>query len=204
MQWWSVSKIHYDTLDNIAYAFIFLCPSSTIKKEKVGINNKGKPAYKKTYVPVSARNCSFKERGITGSLLLTILAQIRKPLIKNGTYEALDNIMSVEQTVQAILSNEALKDPNFDIIVFHKRSDMPETEAIFYYIRNAFAHGSFQVITSDFGNVYLLESKKNNKITAQMRIKEKTLKRYIQLLEKTPSQIKNIRVQRSEDQQKRH
>lgn len=32
-----------------------------------------------------------------------------------------------------------------------------------------------------------------------MRIKEKTLKRYIQLLEKTPSQIKNIRVQRSED-----
>lgn len=199
MLWWSVSKIPYNTLDNIAYDFIFLCPSSTIKKEKDGINSKGKPAYKKTYVPVSARNCSFKERGITGSLLLTILAQIRYPLIKNGTYEALENSKSVEQTVQSILSNKALKDPNFDIVVFHKRSDMPETEAFFYYIRNAFAHGSFQVKSSDLGNVYLLESKKNNKITAQMRIKEKTLKCYLQLLEKTPSQIKNIRKQRSKN-----
>lgn len=199
MQWWSVSKIPYDKLEKLVYTFIFLCPSSTIKKEKVGTNYKGKPAYKKTYVPVSARNCSFKERGITGSLLRTILVQIRNPLINKGTYVALENNISVEEKVEAILSDKTLKDPTFDILVFHKRSDMPETEAIFYYIRNAFAHGSFQIQSSENGNVYLLESKKNKIITAQLRVKENTLKRYINLLEMTPDQIKEIRIRRKKN-----
>ena len=40
-----------------------------------------------------------------------------------------------------IAKNTTLSDPDYEIMVYKKRSDMSQAEAIFYYIRNAFAHG---------------------------------------------------------------
>lgn len=57
----------------IVCGLVFNCPSSIEKNEKIGVNNKGKPLYKRFYKPVSARNVSFRSRGIHKDLFLTIL-----------------------------------------------------------------------------------------------------------------------------------
>ena len=193
MSWWSSRKIEYGKLNiSLIYKFIFICPSSIIKKVKTIGNAEGENNYKHTYNPVSARSCSFKERGITKDLLATILAEIKRPLTAMGTYSKLKGGGNVEETVYSILNCTTLADRDFELIVFREHSDMTDTEAIFYYIRNAFAHGSFEFKNSG-GPVYYLESRSAGIIKAQMRLKESTLKKYITLIEKTPAQIKELR-----------
>ena len=48
---------------------------------------------------------------------------------------------------------------------------MSDAEVVFYYIRNAFAHGDIEVIGGG-DRIYKLESKKKNDIKAQMILKE--------------------------------
>ena len=73
------------------------------------------------------------------------------------------------------------------MIVFTKRSDMNITASIFYYIRNAFAHGSFSV--SD--RIYYFESSKKGKVLAQIRLHEQTLVKWIELFNSKPDEIKS-------------
>ena len=56
---------------------------------------------------------------------------------------------------------------------------MTDLETLYYYIRNAFAHGAFEVINTKEGRVYKLESAKNGIVKAQMRLKESTLNTYV-------------------------
>ena len=85
----------------------------------------------------------------------------------------------VAREMKHIIKTTALSDPNFDVIVMLKRdrNEMPETEAIYYYIRNALAHGSFEFVSqrNDVEAYYLLESKQKNTVKAQMRLKESTM-----------------------------
>ena len=69
---------------------------------------------------------------------------------------------------------------------------MSDPEAFYYYIRNAFAHGSFEVIPTNNGNVYLLESSKDGAVKAQMRLKETSLIEYIRLANLTATEIKAL------------
>ena len=69
------------TFQSFIEAFVFNCPSSTVTSKK--------KAKVKTWDNVSARDCSFRTRDITGSLLITITAQIRRQL-KNGLYKKAD------------------------------------------------------------------------------------------------------------------
>lgn len=176
----------------IINGLVFNCPSSTEHKVKIGVNDNGKAKYKYKYIPVSARNASFRERGICKDLFVTILAQIRRPLSQTKTYALIENTESVELTVNSIISTCPLNDPYYEIIVFQKRPDMTDTEALYYYLRNAFAHGSFEVIGSNNGNVYLLESSRDGSARAQMRLKENTLKEYIKLANLTADEIKAL------------
>lgn len=123
----------------------------------------------------------------------TILAYIRRPMANMGTYVALSTNESVENTVRNIIQISSLSDDSYDIMVYHKRTDMPDTEAIFYYIRNAFAHGSFEVKSNGKIKIYLLESRKNDIIKAQMRLREKTLLEYAKISQMNASDIKQLR-----------
>ena len=169
--------------------FVFDCPSS-IKtgggKKKNGVQ---KPV---CYTNVSSRASTFRTRGINKSLLSTIIAEIRRPIAKIGSYAALTASESVEERVRQICSNTNLSDQKFDLLVFKKRSDMSDAEAVYYYIRNAFAHGSFDVQGTQESLVYHLESKKKDTICAQMRLKEKTLMRYIKLARLKPDDIRSL------------
>ena len=72
------------------------------------------------------------------------------------------------------------------MIVIAERSDMSLTSSIFYYIRNAFAHGSFMVD----GDVYSFESSKDGTIKAAIRLREKTLLKWIQDISVSPERLK--------------
>lgn len=164
----------------IVSALVINCPSCEEKKVPDGVNDKGKKKYKIIYTPVSVRNSTFRSRGVSGNMFMTLLAQIRKPLISNGTYALLKSDESVDAKVNDILTDNSLGDPYFDFIVYQKKSHMTDLETLFYYIRNAFAHGAFEVINTSGGRVYKLENASNGKIKAQMRLKESTLNRYIE------------------------
>ena len=167
--------------------FVFDCPSC----QKKGGGKKKKDVQ---CINVSAGSKSFRARGISKSLLTTILATIRRPLVKQGSYAALATSESIEKHVKQIQSNARMSDPQYDLIVYHIRTDMSEPESIYYYIRNAFAHGAFDVTDNNGLKVYHLEGKKDETIHAQMRLKEKTLEKYIKLAKMKPEDIKALRV----------
>ena len=190
MNWWnSKTKIPINNQGfiEIFSFFVFECPSC-IK------SGGGKsPA---CYTKVSARASSFRSRGVVKSLLSTVIAEIRRPIAKYGGYAALHASESVEDRVKSICSSTNMKDPEFDLIVFRKRTDMSDAEAVYYYIRNAFAHGAFDVRNNRKSVVYHLESRNKNIVYAQMRLREKTLIRYIDLAKLKPEDIRRIQRMR--------
>ncbi|WP_417751359.1 hypothetical protein [Senegalimassilia faecalis] len=195
MAWWKPKRISANNrdLNEFLYNFVLHCPSSIEKKEKTGKGKNGKVIYKSRYDAVSACECSFKRRGITGHILSTLLAQLRRQMISIGTYRKIKSSESVEATVEEIRRNAKAHDKEFDLLVFQDRNDMSETEAIYYYIRNAFAHGSFEIKQTKSGAIYYLESAKNGQIKSQMRLKTQTLKKFANLMNMTPDQIIALR-----------
>lgn len=180
----------------IVCGLVFNCPSSNEFREKIGVNERGNPKYKYIYKPVSAREVSFRNRGIDNRLFETILAQIRRPLNNKKTYALIEKDESVDLTVHTIKSSVALKDPYYELIVFQRRTDMSNAEALYYYLRNALAHGSFEVVPTDNGNVYLLESSKDGNIKAQMRLKESSLIENIRIANLSAGEIRKLQRRR--------
>ena len=98
-----------------------------------------------------------------------------------------------------IEKNIGLSDPNFEMIIMHTRNDMSKACAIFYYIRNGFAHGLFDVKN----NIYCFESSKNGVTKAKVRLKEETLLKWIDCFYELPKKRKsydkksNIKIKKS-------
>ena len=158
-------------------SFVINCPSATViskKKDK-----------SKTYNNVSARNCSFRDRGITGTLLTTVTSQIKK-YMRNGLFKKASNKERVE--VEFDIDNSSEK------IVFCENTQMSDAEVVFYYIRNAFAHGDFEYLPSN--GMYKLESKKKDVVKAQMLLSETTLNRLSGLLRLDKSKIMSLQKRR--------
>ena len=198
MSWWTTKSPipFYDkSFNEIISSFVFECPSVTRKRISDGVDSRGKKKYKEETQAVSARkNVSFKSREITGDKLNTLLSKIKQPLVKNKSYSVISSGENVELELENILKLTSLKDQNFELIVMKERYDMPRTESIFYYIRNAFAHGSFEAKKAGKEYIYLLESAKGNEIKARMRLKESTLQEYIRLSKLTVTEIKTLQT----------
>lgn len=196
MTWWCVNEIPENDgkFQKIIENLLFQCPSSIENRIKDGNYANGKKKYKKTYLPISARGCSFRERGIRGDLFRTLLAQVKNYMKYNGTFQSIDCKESVGNTVVKLISESSFSDPDFELAVFNKRSNMSIIETYFYYIRNAFAHGAFEVKRNGKKTIYLLENKNSKgEIKAQMRLNESTLLKYATLVHLKPSEIKNLR-----------
>lgn len=196
MTWWnknSVIPTDNENFRRIIEEFVFKCPSCDEKKTRIGVNENGKPRYKRKYTPVSARNRTFRKNGITGNLLTTVLAQIRRPLVKKGTYALLNSKESVENKVNEIIRNQNFEDPYFEIIVFQKKSGMTDPETFYYYIRNAFAHGSFEVKSNSKGEkIYCLECSNNGELKGRFRLKESSLISYAKFSDMSVAEIKAL------------
>ena len=199
MDWWKKTNnipISNKQFQSIVKGFVFECPCCNRLPKAIGMGADGKKKKRLLYNPVSARALSFKKRGITGHLLTTILAQIRKPLAKNNAYAALKPSEDIAHAADDLIRNSVQSNNMFEMMVFHKRTDMPDAEAIYYYIRNAFAHGSFEVVDYGSNMVYLIESSKEGKTKARMRLNEKTLIRYLELKDMTSSELKELQRKR--------
>lgn len=89
-----------DLLYTLLLGFVLGRPSTTrsaIVLEKGGNGRRRKT--KTVYKPVCARRCSFKERGITGHLLNTGLAEIPRSLTMKSAYARLTTGSSMEDEV---------------------------------------------------------------------------------------------------------
>jgi hypothetical protein len=82
-----------------------------------------------------------------------------------------------------ILSSKEYRTQIGNIIVYIEHPTMSKAEIIYYYIRNAFAHGCFEIIDND---IYHLKSIKGDMLNAEMFLSADMLKKLIN--------IKNIRA----------
>lgn len=57
-------------------------------------------------------------------------------------------------------------------------------------------HGSFEVIPTNNGNIYLLERCKDGSIKAQMRLRKVSLIEYIRIANLSPAEIKALQKHR--------
>lgn len=164
------------------YHFVILCPAfHRIYNSKTKV-----VAFKN----VSVRDCSFRDRGIEKGLVLTILSQIRK--ITPDTFFMLTENGSVEEKVEEIEKSRG----DCELMVFKQQDRMSDTCSIYYYIRNAFAHGSFEIRQSGRREMYLLESAKDMNVKCRIRLSKQNLKKIMLYALMTPQEILNLRKER--------
>lgn len=186
------------TFDRFFRTFVIGCPSA----HKEGGGKSKKPV---RHTPVSRRGTTFRDRGICGSLLTTLLRQIKGPLERNGVYEKLPaSDTSVKETFDRRIRESSLSDERFDAIVFCARGDMSDIETLYYYIRNAFAHGSVNVESGRNGRVYYFESAQKGLTKCRMRLKEKTLEDLALLTECTKQDVTGMRKGREKRKRARN
>ena len=196
MSWCNCNNhISYDNncLIEIIDFFVLHCPVSIRSRVTDGTWPDGKKKKKTIYKDVSVRECSFHKNGVSGSLLSTILAEIRRPLAKQDLFQIIKSDGDVVSTVESLINNRTCSDQWSDLLIIQTRSEMPDSEAIYYYIRNAFAHGSFEILVDDKNRIiYRLECQKDGVVKAQMQLKESTLLRLKALAKKSPQEIKKL------------
>jgi hypothetical protein len=155
-----------------------------------------------TYVPVSNRDrCSFRSRNITGGLLTTLGARIKR-LVDEGCYQVIgaepSAFASVDEATRRLVESSTRSDELFNLIVFRRRSEMSDAEAVFYAVRNAFAHGSFEVVSPAGGErVYLLEAAKGDVTQARIRLKESQMRELLRMGGLNKGGVKKMQRRRS-------
>ncbi len=160
--------------------FLFKCPSFEIK------NNKDKKEYRR----VSNMGISLREQGWKGTFLTTLLSSMKHTFSKQLVYDIIDCKDNFLDKFNNIISNINNNDSDYEVIIYVKNNNMSKTSSIFYYIRNALAHGSFSISNKKY-RTYYFESKKNENVKARMRIREQTLLKWIDTFYKNPVEVRN-------------
>lgn len=161
--------------------YLFNCPSE-IRKTKNG---------KTQYQKVSQRSTTLRERGWRGGLINTLIANLKYGINGKLEYNVLSAKADIDQERIKIENIVSLSDEHFEMITMAERSDMNIPSSIFYYIRNALAHGTFSVVTVGNNKTYYLESGKDDKVKAQLRLREETLLKWIKDFEFSPNMLKS-------------
>ena len=165
-------------------------------KQKVSLTGEAKKNLQKivqfyvweTPVPeTSAKGCSFEEMDIVGHEFNTLLAQLRKVSgfpAANGQNWIKSTVSNIENDLEIIDRLDAF-DCTFEFAVHTVKTGLSKTEALFYLIRNAFAHGGFRICTFNGETFYALESKDKGKLKGRALFKESTLLEWIKVLRGT-------------------
>lgn len=200
-EWWKkTSSIPLDDINfqKIVDFYLFNCPCEIEK----GTKKNGT----KTYTKVSKRASTLRMQRWTGGCLNTLLAAMKQTSSKCLEYHSFEGEKNIINETANIEKSTSMSDEHFEMIVFVKRSDMNMTSSIFYYIRNALAHGSFSVISDKTRKIYYLESAKNGVVKARIRLREETLLKWIKDFALSPSilrsELKKNRQSRRETSKK--
>lgn len=197
-EWWNKGTpipFNDDNFQKIIDFYVFNCPCETEK----GTVKKGT----KTYTKVSKRAVTLRAKGWTRGFLNTLFTAMKKTVSGHLEYHTFSEGTDVEIEANKIEMNTSLSDSHFEMLVMADRSDMNKTSAVFYYIRNAFAHGSFSVVFNNNNKVYYLESSKNGVVKARIRLNEKTLLKWIKDFSLSPNALRNVLVQDAKKKRKK-
>ena len=136
---------------------------------------------------ISKRGETFEQKGWTGKNLTALWN-----VMKKGKYcvNMKKENKSVEDKVEDIIHTSNQKDEYFELICFYETIGV--TRSVFYAIRNALAHGSFSVYNNNGKPVYYFQSEKDGKIRSQIRLKETTLLRWIELFNMSVSEVRAL------------
>lgn len=178
-QWWK-KGVSFPNGDKnflkIIEFFLFECPVVFPKSKK----------------RVSQRAKSLEEHGWQGDTLRLLLTNMKNNasnhlIYSKGKAEDFDVVKQTENCE----NTTSLSDRHFEMMYFIVHNELKETRTIFYYIRNAFAHGSFSVYSNNDDPIYYLENMNKGKVYGRFRLKEKTLLKWINLFNSTPEKLKS-------------
>lgn len=157
--------------------YLFECPVRTyrrVTKEMPGrTEEQPHPKYNFNFKKVSKRGITFADRGLDGAKLNTLRAAMKR--VANVTMEAVVGEVVAPEAEEYIVIKK--NDQNISI-----------TEGYFYCIRNALAHGDFDVEKG----VYELRNRSDETIKGLARLKEKTLLKWIELVDMTAEELKQV------------
>lgn len=129
---------------------------------------------------VSQRGISFEERNI--------LVNELRSMIKNITPSLKDNwkTSTKKQIEELMREYKILNDLEIpiEIAIHTNKNGLTKAEALFYSIRCAFAHGSFNVYSYKKEKYYFLENKEGKDLKGRIILKEKSLLKIIDFCEK--------------------
>ena len=174
------------TINDVAYVFDgysgFLCKLLLSKTSLLATSFQIRSKYSKD-------DCSFRRRNITRGVLVTINSIIKG--IVSGNYFSLNSKgVSVESQVEQIENDNE----NAELIVIKSRDDMSDTEAVFYCIRNALAHGAFEIKGSGAKQLFLFESRRGDVLQGRIRLLKSNVDRILSISKMTREEIIKLRL----------
>ena len=135
-----------------------------------------------TPVPnTSQKGVPFKELGWMGGSFNTLHAKMRE----NSGFPNehwLDTTAKEVEGKLGELNRLNGYDCSFEFAVHTVKSGFNKTEALFYFIRNAFAHGGFKKSSYKNANYYVLENRQDGALKGRAILKESTLLRWRKIL----------------------
>lgn len=181
-EWWkqgTVPALTDKNFQKIIEFYLLRCPCE-IKRDQ------------DKYVKISRMSTTFRQQGWVGgklNMLISSMKNTESGHLEYHIHHPYDDVITKTEMVEKVVN---LKDLHFEMISIVKRSDMSLTSSIFYYIRNALAHGSFGVVQQENKKTYYFESTKGDNVKAQIRLREDTLLKWIRNFELSPAKLKEI------------
>ena len=182
-EWWNKGigiPFGNANFEKILCFYLFHCPCETVK------NSKGTRIYKK----VSKRAKTLRDQGWVKGQLRTLLSSMKHTSSGHLEYHLYNTGEKLEVKMNNLSQTVSLSDSHYEMVIMIKRTDMSNTSAIFYYLRNAFAHGSFSIVEDNKKNVYYFESSKDDSIKALIRLREETLLKWIDDFNSSPNVLR--------------
>ena len=128
---------------------------------------------------VSRRGRSFKERGI-------LLQHLNRELRQQSPFLNTEWYVLPQSEIEAFCERNGIQEGGSlkKEIIIQTNSKKSKTENLFYCIRNAFAHGAFEMHKHNNKMYYALENRYKGKLKSRMLIQEQTLLDWMQLVRK--------------------
>lgn len=135
---------------------------------------------------VSVRGQNFDDLGWKGHYFSSLKAE----LLFCGSAHLRKNYKPVKKDqLLETFSQYAVTPTPDEYCVFMFNDEKRVIESLFRAIRNSFAHGSFQVTTANGRTTYYMENY-DNYLKARLNLNEETLINWIQVLKRSPEDVK--------------